>query len=355
MKGISNKTTIVICLILVSIFSCSKGFSSQSKDLSDLETYWSAFEHLTEKDSIVLKKLKTHYINTLEHPKVLAENKIPKIIHLIWIGPNSFPEKSKVNVSLWIEKHPDYTVKFWTDRKRNNMPKGLSTVFIKSDYFSYFLDEYIESENYAEKADLLRYEILLKEGGIYVDHDVIPYQSIEKVSKNIDFFCGLEPPHLPVGESSITVCNNLIGSCPNHIILEKTISRIKRDWNSIGITYQGKPKEYVNKRVFLRTFLPFSDIATDYVHTEGFSNLILPPCFFNDIGGKKGLFAHHQYASSWFENETKSEKLIRTKLEKVNKKINKLMLIFGITFSVFLIFLLFLLKSRTFRNLKSEN
>jgi len=44
--------------------------------------------------------------------------KIPKIIHLIWIGPRSFPIKSITNIRSWMAHHPDWTFIFWTDRKR---------------------------------------------------------------------------------------------------------------------------------------------------------------------------------------------------------------------------------------------
>ena len=44
---------------------------------------------------------------------------IPKVLHFIWLGPKEFPRDSIPNIQSWVEKHPGWKVKFWTDRKRN--------------------------------------------------------------------------------------------------------------------------------------------------------------------------------------------------------------------------------------------
>src|SRR3990172_949884 len=39
--------------------------------------------------------------------------KIPKIIHLVWLGSAEFPKKSRENLKKWRELHPDWAIKFW--------------------------------------------------------------------------------------------------------------------------------------------------------------------------------------------------------------------------------------------------
>ena len=89
---------------------------------------------------------------------------IPKIFHFIWIGPNKFPEDSKIYIESWKKLHPDYMFCFWDN---NNIP------------LLYNQNEYDNSTVMAMKADILRYELLYIFGGIYVDCDF-------KALKNID-------------------------------------------------------------------------------------------------------------------------------------------------------------------------
>ena len=129
--------------------------------------------------------------------------RVPKVIHFIWIGPKPFPRESIENVRTWIAKHPGWTIKFWTDRDRPLPHKDMELVRIQDFHFSQLFECYNKSDNYAEKSDLLRYEILYQEGGIYVDHDVKCLQSFEPLSRAFDFYCGMEMPYQTSLSSSV--------------------------------------------------------------------------------------------------------------------------------------------------------
>ena len=102
---------------------------------------------------------------------------IPHKIHQIWVGPNSIPEKYIEYMRKIKELHPDYEYRLWTNED------------ITPDNFSTY--EYINKTNvYAQKADIMRYEILYKHGGIYLDMDM-------KLLKNLD----------PLLTKSLIVCN----------------------------------------------------------------------------------------------------------------------------------------------------
>src|ERR1700688_1443629 len=47
-----------------------------------------------------------------------GEGGIPRVIHAIWLGPRPFPESSVKNIQAWIDRHPGWTFKFWTDLER---------------------------------------------------------------------------------------------------------------------------------------------------------------------------------------------------------------------------------------------
>jgi mannosyltransferase OCH1-like enzyme len=81
-----------------------------------------------------------------------------KLIHQIWVGPHPIPQKSIIFIEKIKKLHPHYEYKLWTDADLN------------SDNFSN-LDYINATPIYAQKADIMRYEILYKYGGVYLDID----------------------------------------------------------------------------------------------------------------------------------------------------------------------------------------
>lgn len=105
---------------------------------------------------------------------------IPKIIHHIWIGPNSLPEKEKLWIQSWKNFHPDFEFCLWTNE---NLPE-----------LSPRLVEVTKSlkHKYALVCDIYRYEILSKYGGFYLDTDIECYK--RKLDEFLELdFVGIEP------------------------------------------------------------------------------------------------------------------------------------------------------------------
>ncbi len=92
---------------------------------------------------------------------------IPKIIHMIWIGPKECPYKE--NIQSYIDKNPDWEIKLWNN---DNLPK------IKNKWAFDIIDIW------AVKADILRLEVLYKFGGIYVDVDSYCLKPLDDLIKN---------------------------------------------------------------------------------------------------------------------------------------------------------------------------
>ncbi len=114
--------------------------------------------------------------------------RIPKIVHFIWIGPKAFPRESVENVRTWMAKNPGWTFYFWTDRQRPLPCPGMQARMIQDFDFFKLRDCFSKSDNYGEKSDVLRYEILYREGGVYVDHDVKCFKSFDVLNRSYDFF-----------------------------------------------------------------------------------------------------------------------------------------------------------------------
>lgn len=90
--------------------------------------------------------------------------KIPKIIHQIWIGPNKKPDVWMDTFSKeYINSNPDYKYKLWTDSDIDDLFDGFHT----------FKEIYKMEQTWNGKSDIMRYIILFKHGGIYIDADAV--------------------------------------------------------------------------------------------------------------------------------------------------------------------------------------
>ena len=104
---------------------------------------------------------------------------IPKIIHQIWIGPKKCPDKL---IQTWRDLHPKkdgWQHILWTD-------KDVDDFKIKN------IRHYNEIEEWAGKADVWRYEILYRYGGIFCDADSICTNTLDEHFFEHDCFAGFE-------------------------------------------------------------------------------------------------------------------------------------------------------------------
>lgn len=329
-----NRVFVTVVLVLFSLFfGCSKKVDKVVKN--DFETLmgkdfpaWRFVQ--TPEDFENLQFFKTIYEKNIP----LLETKssmfhVPKVIHFIWIGPKPFPRESIENVRSWIAKHPDWTFKFWTDRDRPLPHKQMQLMRVQDFQFLKLFDCYKKSDNYAEKSDLLRNEILYQEGGIYVDHDVKCFQSFEPLCRTYDFYCGMEMPYATSLSSSVYPTNNLLGSRPGHPILKRAMEWLDVEWDRLEREYPGKDKDAIINRVAHRTFVVIGDSFKLFANREGNHDIALPTFYFNAPEEKLAIFSRHLYKGTWFENESEFEKNVRERLMKISKKTNKILLVFG--------------------------
>jgi hypothetical protein len=189
---------------------------------------------------------------------------------------------------------------------------------------------YKKSDNYAEKSDILRLEILYQEGGIYVDHDVKCLQSFEPLNKAYDLFCGMELPYPTSLSSSLLPTNNVLGARQGHTILRRCMDWLSDNWDRIEREYPGKDRDAVINRVAHRTFFALGECFKQFSNKEGNRDIAMPSFYFNAPEDKLAIYSRHLYKGTWFENESEFEKIVRERLVKITKKTNRLLLIFGI-------------------------
>ena len=91
----------------------------------------------------------------------------------------------------WKQLHPGWEMKLWTDADAP-APPGVE-----------------RSRSLAERADLVRYEIIRRFGGVYVDTDVECLRPIGDLLAGVRAFAAYEVPG--------RLCNAVIGAIPGHV------------------------------------------------------------------------------------------------------------------------------------------
>ncbi len=280
--------------------------------------------------------------------------KIPKIVHFIWLGPAPFPPKSVSNIRSWIAQNPDWTFKFWTDRPREAPCHGMETIVVKEYPFPYLGRCYKSSTNWGEKSDLLRFEILFQQGGVYVDHDASCLTSFEPYHQAYEFYCGLETPHPPLVGRNITAGNGLLGSRPGHPIIQQVIHLIDQKWDLLAQKYPNKDSFSQTQIVMERTYIALTDALHLSLNKESSTDIVFPASYFFSKKGLKPVLSQHFFANSWASPFYKNpfEKKTEHSIVKIEKKFRRLNFLQFAFFSFNLILLSFSLY--IFNNTKWE-
>ncbi len=135
---------------------------------------------------------------------------IPKIIHQIWIGPKKFPSKYYKWVSTWKKHNPSWIYKFWTE-------SNIRELKLKNQ------KKIDASSNIGYKTDLIRYEILKKFGGLYIDTD---FECIRPIP---DDFLKFSFVSCTVFSNKPQIANGMMMSKVNSKLINKVIENIKFD------------------------------------------------------------------------------------------------------------------------------
>lgn len=102
---------------------------------------------------------------------------IPKVIHYIWVGPNPLGKLQQRCIDSWKKHLPDYQFKLWTE---NNLPKEvLEHRYVKTMY---------KKKKWAFVSDYIRFWVLNREGGIYLDTDTEVLKNFDDLLDHSVFF-----------------------------------------------------------------------------------------------------------------------------------------------------------------------
>lgn len=154
--------------------------------------------------------MKKIFINTNNIRNIKKIKMIPKKIYQTW-ETKEIPDKIKQKIDIMMELNPDFSYELFDDSDRYN--------YIKENYGKHVSDAYESLNLGVARADLWRYAILYKNGGIYLDLD-------SHIHSNLNFLIEETDKAIVSREGNP---NTFVQWClmfdKNHPILENTLKK----------------------------------------------------------------------------------------------------------------------------------
>ncbi len=152
---------------------------------------------------------------------------IPKLCHQLWVGPKSIPAREQ----NWCAQLAKMN-KTWTHKLHGN---EILTRYSQDPYVSALAEQCkADPKKLAFLSDRLRVLLLRDEGGVYLDADCDPIQSLDTLPfwdrENLDFVYGMRSPHrkdVALHRGVALVDNHFLASAKGG----KMISRIVSLWS----------------------------------------------------------------------------------------------------------------------------
>jgi mannosyltransferase OCH1-like enzyme len=201
---------------------------------------------------------------------------IPKIFHQIWINPKcpELPDKFRAYRDSWLALHPNWEYKLWNLDNLDFTPRRMD--LIRS------------APNFAQMADILRYEILQRHGGIYIDTDFECLRNIDVILEGVkNFACSEDGYH---------ITNAIIGAERNSTYMERCLNALPKQVGIEATAVETGP--YLLTRVLLNNGLAgdFTLFPREWFYPYGCDE----PDRANEHFPR--AYAVHRWAGSWIED-----------------------------------------------------
>ena len=156
---------------------------------------------------------------------------IPKVFHQIWLGTNPIPDEFLQYRETWRTLHPGWEIKVWTDE---NVPSLLNQGLF---------DASKGTAHIVKCVDILKLDLIVQFGGIFIDCDFECFKCIEPLIENMDAFSA--------GETEDIFGDAIMGCVPGHAGFTKFLQEMP-GWvarhTHTGINVQTGPFFYTNVR-----------------------------------------------------------------------------------------------------------
>ena len=134
---------------------------------------------------------------------------IPKILHRVRLGSDVLPPEAAYYELLWKQLHPGWEHVTWT---MSNLPP-----LVNDELFR-------QSSNTGHRSDVLRLELMLRFGGVYVDLDMLPRKPLDPLL-DCQGFLGRIPPS-PRDICVQRVETAVIGSVPGNPFVARLVEEL---------------------------------------------------------------------------------------------------------------------------------
>lgn len=201
---------------------------------------------------------------------------IPRVLHQIWVGPAGFPDEFAAYAQTWRRHHPAWEYRLWTEAEipsELRRPEARERLRVP-----------------AERSDILRLEILWRQGGVYVDTDFECRGSLEPHLEGAEFVTANLFPH--------RVGNAFIASVPGHVILDEALAEMK-------------PREFFGFDRWAAGPFFFNRIVQRHKGSPGVR--LLPPelMYPRTPAARERALAIHHFARSWKTVDELHEDVLR--------------------------------------------
>jgi hypothetical protein len=196
---------------------------------------------------------------------------IPRVFHRIWLGDRPLPAEFRDFGKTWERLHPGWRMRLWT--AANLPPLANRWAFQRS-------------RSYSGKANVLRYEILLRHGGVYLDTDFECLRNIEPLLGGVSCFAGYHRDQAFEHGSFAVVNNAILGAVPGHPFLRDLVA--EAETNMRGIMEDNPIPAYQTGPIFL----------TAVVHRHPEVKLF-PPGVFYPYGPRERWRRHERFPGAY--------------------------------------------------------
>ncbi len=294
-KGIGMKKLLMLTIFFMITIYANQDYQwvyqpfEESMSLTPYPKALALTQHILQYDGMQLWTLGKRLFDQFNPSAIKPEKslKIPKKIHQIWIG-SELPEVFKKYIDTWKRYHPDWEYVLWTDEK-----------VAQEMYPLYNQKYYDETESMGVKSDLLKWEIIYRYGGVYVDVDFECLKSLDQLHYMYDFYTAYQP----LDAFFVQLGAALFAGWPGHPILKHCIETIKDDWHHKGAPKKSGPVHF----------------SKSFLVTAGKDNrkdIAFPSFYMYPLGSREhivkrsewvqnGAYAVHHWAMSWMPKDSR--------------------------------------------------
>jgi hypothetical protein len=197
---------------------------------------------------------------------------IPRVFHRIWLGRKPMPPEFVEWGQSWLDHHPGWKMKLWTE---DNLPK------------SRYPDLLARCPHYSQQSNVFRYELGLREGGVYVDTDFECLKNIEPLIENLTCFTAYEMDD----HTHIHAINTaFFGTAPRHEFFRDLVAGLPGIANieetySLGASY-------------------FGTFARKHPEIHIFNRPLFYPYLWDELHRRREVFPDaygvHHWSSKWY-------------------------------------------------------